>query len=114
MDTEFVSWTKITLTVVFLIVGAFVYRDYHSSPEEWRGGRVTDKVDRQNPRRNLCGYCSSYFIYVESGKSKGTVSVSYWTYKDWHVGDACEIASRHGHILNYDFTDLRRPQNAER
>jgi hypothetical protein len=114
MDTESVSWLKVVFYTAVLIIGFIFWRDYSSAPEEWRAGRVADKEVYTNYHRKSYTSSRSYHILVDCGSTRGVVSVDQWTYADWQVGQACEIASRHGHYMNYDFTNLRRPQCAER
>ena len=111
MDYEVAPWTKVVFWTAVAIVALFLFRDYASSPVEWRPGQVTDKeVERIYHRHSYSSNDTydSYYIVVNSCGQKGRVSVSRWTYSDWKVGDGCQVAFRHGHYMNYNFMDIRR------
>lgn len=108
---EFWAWARVVLAIVFLIGLALFYQDYTKASVEWRAGRVVDKdrriTDGSSSHNELFTH---YYLRVTVGEGSGRVNVGGWEYTQWQVGQVCEVAFRHGRIMDYNYTDIRYPK----
>jgi len=118
---EITSWLRVIAAVVFLLCVGVFYLDYRSAVVEWRAGRVVGKTWSPgwngrffSDNRRIPPEESRCYINVDLEGLKGQLTVSRWTYSDFEIGQACEVAFRHGRLKDYVFDDIRRPPSEKR
>jgi len=108
---EIWSWFKVIGAIAFLIAWALFYCDHNAAPVEWCAGRVVGKHRSAGVYRPNDGLLtpdrSTYHIDVDVDGHVGSVQVNDFSYNDWPVGTACEVAFRHGRLTDYKFEDIR-------
>jgi hypothetical protein len=105
------AWAHVVLAIVFLIGLALCRYDYGGAPVKWCAGQV---VDKECDERGSSETFTRYYIHANVGGHTGRVNVGGWEYQYWQVGQACEVAFRHGRFMDYDFTDIRHPASETR
>ena len=105
------AWINVIGGIVFLIAWAFSYADHNTSPVQWCAGRVVGKhrsalVNRRD-NRLFTPESYDYYIDVNVDGKVGSVKVFDFQYNDWPTGMECEVAFRHGRLMDFKFEDIR-------
>lgn len=100
------AWINVAGSVAILIGGALCWHDHNTSPAQWCAGRVTGK-HRPAVSDDSGPFSYSYYIDVEVDGKAGSVKVFDFQYNDWPVDTLCEVAFRHGRLMDYKFEDIR-------